>query len=65
MAEDVFEAEGPVAVITLNRPAQLNAISSESGEGAGRSLAALRAGQFLKVAVLTGSGRRPFAPAWI
>ena len=29
MSEDVlFEAEGPVAVITLNRPARLNAISS-------------------------------------
>jgi enoyl-CoA hydratase len=64
MSEDVlFEAEGPVAVITLNRPARLNAISSGIRQGLAEAWQRFEQDDSLKVAVLTGSGEKAFCAA--
>jgi enoyl-CoA hydratase len=61
MSEDVLvEAEGPVAVITLNRPARLNAISSGIRQGLAEAWQRFEQDDSLKVAVLTGSGEKAF-----
>jgi len=61
MSEDVlFEIEGPVAVITLNRPAQLNAINSGIRHGLAEAWKRFEQDESLKVAILTGSGERAF-----
>jgi enoyl-CoA hydratase/carnithine racemase len=61
MSDDVlFEIEGPVAVITLNRPAQLNAINSGIRHGLAEAWKRFEQDESLKVAILTGSGERAF-----
>jgi enoyl-CoA hydratase/carnithine racemase len=61
MSEDVlFEVEGPVAVITLNRPAQLNAINSGIRHGLAEAWKRFEQDASLKVAILTGSGEKAF-----
>lgn len=61
MSEDVlFEVEGPVAVITLNRPAQLNAINSGIRHGLAEAWKRFEEDASLKVAILTGSGEKAF-----
>jgi enoyl-CoA hydratase/carnithine racemase len=61
MSEDVlFEVEGPVAIITLNRPAQLNAINSGIRHGLAEAWKRFEEDASLKVAILTGSGERAF-----
>lgn len=61
MSDDVlFEIEGPVAVITLNRPAQLNAINSGIRHGLAGAWKRFEQDESLKVAILTGSGEKAF-----
>lgn len=61
MSEDVlFEVEGPIAIITLNRPAQLNAISSGIRRGLAEAWQRFEQDDALKVAILTGSGEKAF-----
>jgi enoyl-CoA hydratase len=61
MSEDVmFAADGPIAVITLNRPDRLNAISSGIRRGLGEAWQRFEEDESLKVAVLTGSGEKAF-----
>lgn len=61
MSEDVlFEVDGPVAVITLNRPERLNAISSGIRRGLGEAWQRFEEEESLKVAILTGSGEKAF-----
>ena len=61
MSEDVlFEVEGPVAIITLNRPARLNAISSGIRKGLAEAWPRFEQDDALKVAILTGSGEKAF-----
>jgi enoyl-CoA hydratase/carnithine racemase len=61
MSNDVlFEVEGPVAVITLNRPAQLNAINSGIRQGLAETWPRFEQDDALKVAILTGSGEKAF-----
>lgn len=61
MSEDVlFEVEGPVAIITLNRPAQLNAINTGIRHGLAEAWKRFEEDASLKVAILTGSGERAF-----
>lgn len=61
MSEDVlFEVEGPVAIVTLNRPAQLNAINSGIRHGLTEAWKRFEEDASLKVAILTGSGERAF-----
>ncbi|QJW85368.1 enoyl-CoA hydratase/isomerase family protein [Ramlibacter terrae] len=58
--EVLFETEGPVAVITLNRPAQRNAISRGMNDGLRIAWERFEAAAELKVAILTGSGDKAF-----
>lgn len=58
--EVLFEVEGPIARITLNRPAQLNAIDSKLRAGLAEALKRFGRDDTLKVAILTGSGEKAF-----
>ena len=52
----LFSRQGPVARITLNRPARRNAIGGGMGEALDAALAELRADRTVRVVVLSGSG---------
>src|SRR5258707_4505698 len=57
MADHVLrEVEGPVAVLTLNRPEARNALSDEMRESLLKELEALNAESEVRVVVLTGAG---------
>lgn len=60
MSDVLFEIEGAVAVVTLNRPAQLNAINSGIRHGLADAWKRFEQDDALKVAVLTGSGEKAF-----
>lgn len=53
----IVEHEGPVAVITLNRPKQLNAISIKMVEEITAAMDAIEASETARAIVLTGAGR--------
>lgn len=53
----LFHREGPVAVITLNRPEALNAVNSAVADALGSALDELDSDPELRVGVITGSGR--------
>ncbi|WP_323810432.1 enoyl-CoA hydratase [Sphingobium baderi] len=52
-----LEIEGPVAIVTLNRPEALNALSRELSARLAEVFAALHSREDIKVAILTGAGR--------
>ncbi|WP_030609624.1 crotonase/enoyl-CoA hydratase family protein [Streptomyces fulvoviolaceus] len=56
-AAAVLERNGPIAVITLNRPKALNAVNAELSSAVGAALDEFAADPELRVAVLTGAGR--------
>ncbi|HEX2890299.1 enoyl-CoA hydratase/isomerase family protein [Vineibacter terrae] len=58
--EVLFDTEDGVAVITLNRPRQLNAINGGLIKGLRLAWDRFEASPELKVAILTGSGERAF-----
>ena len=53
----VYAVEGPIAVITLNRPAKLNAINSVMVEELGQALDRAEADEGVRAIVLRGEGR--------
>jgi enoyl-CoA hydratase/carnithine racemase len=53
----LFEATGGVATITLNRPAQMNAINDALRDGLMDALRQVRTRDDIRVAILTGNGR--------
>ena len=53
----LFEVDGGVATITLNRPEQLNAINGDLGGGLSAALQQVRDRDDIRVAMLTGNGR--------
>ncbi len=55
-----LHTEGPVALITLDRPAALNALDLASLRALRAHLATVRDRDDLRVAILTGSGERAF-----
>jgi enoyl-CoA hydratase/carnithine racemase len=58
MSEDIrFDHEGPVGLITLNRPEKLNAISGDMLEGLSSLLLRCEADPTVRAIVLTGAGR--------
>jgi enoyl-CoA hydratase len=57
----IVERDGPVAVVTLNRPKVLNSINATMLAELGRALAALDADAEIRAIVLTGAGERAFA----
>src|SRR3546814_20277421 len=57
-AESVLiEHDGPVAIVTLNRPEALNALSRALSHLIGEAFAELQDSKETRVAILTGSGR--------
>jgi enoyl-CoA hydratase/carnithine racemase len=56
----LLDVDGPVAVITLNRPAKLNAITPEMAGALRACLDRVDADPGIRVAVLTGAGGRSF-----
>ncbi|MGD8415764.1 MAG: enoyl-CoA hydratase/isomerase family protein [Pseudomonadales bacterium] len=73
-SELTFDVEGHAAVLTLNRPEKLNALSADLRDALAAALAEVRARDEIRVAVITGAGRgfcsgadltgiRPDAPA--
>ena len=53
----LYEVEEPVAIITLNRPKQLNAWTDRMGAEVKHALAAAEADKRVVAIVLTGAGR--------
>ena len=60
MTAVLYEPRGPVALITINRPAQLNAINAEVRAGLAEAFARFEADASARVAILTGAGDRAF-----
>lgn len=60
MSDVLFEVEGAVAIVTLNRPAQLNAINAGIRHGLADAWKRFEQDDALKVAILTGSGEKAF-----
>ncbi|MGP3911584.1 enoyl-CoA hydratase/isomerase family protein [Nonomuraea sp. 10N515B] len=56
----LLDVDGPVAVVTLNRPAKLNAITPGMAAALRACLDRIDADPALRVAVLTGAGERSF-----
>lgn len=56
-AEIDVRADGPLRIITLNRPDELNAVNNPLHEGLARVWAMLNADRGARAAVITGSGR--------
>jgi enoyl-CoA hydratase len=54
------EIESNIAVVTLNRPAQMNALSQDMRTELAEVFAALNADRNVKIAILTGAGERAF-----
>ena len=55
-----FEKQGRVAIVTLDEPAKLNAISMGIREGVIESLARIQADDEIRVGILTGRGDKAF-----
>jgi enoyl-CoA hydratase/carnithine racemase len=53
----LYENDGPVASITLNRPERLNALTGRTMAEIGEALALFQADDDLNVAIVTGAGR--------
>ena len=53
----ILEADGPIAIITLNRPAQLNALNVEMAEAFEAAVNHLAEKPDLRVIVIKGAGR--------
>jgi 2-(1,2-epoxy-1,2-dihydrophenyl)acetyl-CoA isomerase len=51
-----FEIEGPVAVLTLNRPDSLNAMNAEMGHDIQRAVSEIESDSRVRVLILTGAG---------
>ncbi len=52
-----FERQGPVGVLTLNRPDKLNAINQTMVKEIGQALDAAEADDEVRVVLLAGAGR--------
>jgi len=59
MSEEVIrvERDGPVATVTLNRPEQMNSLSSQLRLAIGEAFAELQRDDEIRAVVLTGAGR--------
>ena len=55
-----FEQQGRVAIVTLDEPTKLNAISMGIREGVIESLARIQADDEIRVGILTGRGDKAF-----
>lgn len=55
-----YEIDGPIAVITLNRPEKLNAYTARMGADLAAAFNAADADDAVRVVILTGEGQRAF-----
>ncbi|MFX0577093.1 crotonase/enoyl-CoA hydratase family protein [Nocardia nepalensis] len=53
----ILHRQGPIAIITLNRPEAMNAVNAELSIAVGAALDELAADRELRVGVITGAGR--------
>jgi enoyl-CoA hydratase len=60
MSDILIEIENHVALVTLNRPAQMNALSASLRAALVEAFAALDRDDAVRVAILTGAGERAF-----
>jgi enoyl-CoA hydratase len=62
MSEDVvvISRDGPVAIVTINRPQAMNALSRAVRSGLAAAFRALEADESVRAIVLTGAGTRAF-----
>ncbi|WP_142846297.1 enoyl-CoA hydratase/isomerase family protein [Telmatospirillum sp. J64-1] len=61
MTEDIlFEVEGAIATITLNRPQKLNAVTPEMAEAIEAAIAECNRSDTIRCVILTGAGERAF-----
>ena len=63
MTEDselLFEVDGHVAVITLNRPSKLNAVTPEMAKAIEAAIAECDASETIRCVVITGAGEKAF-----
>lgn len=58
--EVLYEADGPLRIITINRPAAANAVNEAVRRGMREAWAAFEADADARVAILTGAGSRIF-----
>ena len=56
------ERRGAVALLTLNRPQAMNALSHDLRETLSRTIDQLEADAEVRVLILTGAGERAFTP---
>ncbi len=55
-----IEREGAVAIVTVNRPAVLNALNTRTLEELGRAILELKHDEAIRAVVLTGAGEKSF-----
>ena len=60
MGDVTVDVADGVALVTLNRPAQMNALSASVRQGLASTFAALNTDDDVRVAILTGAGTRAF-----
>jgi len=56
----LFKTDGPVAVLTVNRPNKMNAVNNATVEELDQALAAVEKDPNLRVMILTGAGDKAF-----
>ena len=56
----LVEQDGPIAVVTLNRPDAMNALSKALRKALAEAFAAIDARDDIRVVILTGAGERAF-----
>src|SRR4029450_7602826 len=56
----LLERDGPVAIVTINRPKVLNALNSATIDELRRSILDLKADDSVRVVILTGAGEKSF-----
>jgi enoyl-CoA hydratase len=56
----LLERDGPVAVITLNRPPVLNALNSQTLDELGRAILDLKRDAAIRAVIVTGAGEKSF-----
>src|SRR5438046_2098560 len=56
----LFDRDGPIVVITINRPKVLNALNSQTIDELRRAVLECRTDEHVRVIVLTGSGEKSF-----
>ncbi|HUN48627.1 MAG TPA: enoyl-CoA hydratase-related protein [Stellaceae bacterium] len=60
MSKVLYERRGPVVLITINRPAAMNAYDAEAVSEMGRCFESFERDEELRVAILTGAGDKAF-----